>query len=316
MASYFYPDAPTDAQHKYSLDLKRRFCSPRRKKTETPDEFLERKSVLAKTLKKKMISSLHIKQPFKKYDNVSLDNECFLLDGYAFKKSCGGKVCCQAINKTGERCRRPAAIVPLDFTESIPQISKATGKILRKYLGAMADSVIDNSTKQLQAITSNTCCFFCWQHASTNMLEALTVVTNVSYYVTHPEDILSIFFKNVQCKKHVGNISLYPDCTVGEWKSLDEVLKGIVKTDAIMMGLIKRSADGSMGLNTYSIGIRVLVWFYDTLKPILMKFLTQFGRHASQTVDKILARAALLLSTADSKTFLPGRKLARSFAEI
>jgi hypothetical protein len=204
---------------------------------------------------KKLMNSLDIEILDQNDKSHSYRAYCKIFESFLFKnKSCGDHVCCQAITENGTRCKRPASnFSTIDFTGK--QILPTIPEFIKKRFSA-------KKLQELKVIGfANTCCFYCWQHAAMFVAEKITWSTNISYYSTHPEDILSIFYDDVKPVKFIGTVT-YNFKEIGELRDVDEIIKNIYK--------LKGTIEGAFS-STYWI-IFAMVFMYDTLKPILLKF--------------------------------------------
>ncbi len=204
---------------------------------------------------------------------------CKLLDSYIFKeKKCDGEICCQALNKNGTRCTRAAnKFTSINITES--QISPKLPTFIKNKLGA-------KKTEELKLLGfANSCCFYCWQHAAMFAAEKVTWSSNLAYYSTHVEDLLSIFFDDVKPKKLAGTVT-YSVENLGKLRSTDEIVKHMYKTLGVTQG----------ALSTTYWAVFATVFMYDTLKPIIINFLSGTKEEREAIVEKMgPAGAAALL---------------------
>jgi hypothetical protein len=130
---------------------------------------------------------------------------------------------------------------------------------------------------------ANSCCFFCWQHAAMYAIEGSTYLSNLAYYSTHPEDLFSIFFKEVKVWKVAKLLTYY--VTVSEPRSRDEIIKRFYKTTADMTGKF----------SLYYWGIYIMVFGYDQIKPILLKYLNVDMERQDAIIDFMTIQAAQTL---------------------
>lgn len=199
---------------------------------------------------------------------------CKLFESYSFKnKKCDDKVCCQAITEEGQRCSRSASrFATVDLTES--QLTPKIPLFIKRRLGV-------KKVEELKLIGfGNTCCFYCWQHASMYMAEGLTYLTNLSYYLTHPEDILIIFFEKVDISKFLRIITYRID--VDQLRTPDEIIKNAYKLSADLTGKF----------SLYYWGIFMLTFMYDTIKPHILKILGGSEKEKTQLVKDMAEVAA------------------------
>jgi len=186
-----------------------------------------------------------------KRKNLSYRQYCKLFDGYLHKEAkCNGRVCCQALTNDGTRCKRPANnFVSIDLTEK--QLVPKIPLFLQKKLGA-------KKVEKLKLLGfSNNCCFYCWQHAAMYIVEGATYTSNLAYYLSHPESILTIFFKNVKTRK-IFNIITY-SIEVSQMRNPHEIIKYMYKTSADMEGV----------LSSYYWAIFLMIFAYDKIEPRL-----------------------------------------------
>ena len=109
---------------------------------------------------------------------------------------------------------------------------------------------------------ANTCCFYCWQHAAMYVGEKVTWASNITYYATHPEDILSVFYDDVQVTKLFGTVTYYVD-SLGELRRPSDVIKNMFSIYGTVNGAFSTA---------YWI-VFAMVFMYDTLEPMLMQYL-------------------------------------------
>jgi len=226
---------------------------------------------------KELIKTLDIELAQSK-KSFSYRQYCRLFESYLFKsKKCGGSICCQAITEDGTRCRRAASrFSTMDLTET--QILPRIPEFVKVRLGA-------KKIQELKLIGfSNSCCFYCWQHAAMFIGEKVTWATNLLYYSTHPEDILTIFFDDVKPRKLFGTVTYFID-SFGEARNVDEIIKWMFKTYGITHG----------AFNTVYWGIFGMVFMYDTLKPILLRYLSGTDAEKTQTIEEMSETASNVL---------------------
>jgi len=201
---------------------------------------------------------------------------CKLLESYIFKsKKCDDKVCCQAITESGKRCSRASSkFVTIDITEV--QITPSIPQFLKTRLGA----------KKIEALKllgfANSCCFYCWQHASMFASEKITWSTNLVYYTTHPEDLLSIFFDNVVPVKFFGTVT-YTLKSLGELRTPDEIIKYMYKTHATA---------NHGPLSSVYWGIFITAFMYDKIKAVIMSFLSGDNTKKEEIIEQMAENAA------------------------
>lgn len=208
-----------------------------------------------------------------------------------FKRSkCGGNICCQAITEDGTRCHRSASkFVSVDITEK--QLLPKIPSFIRKKLGV-------KKVEQLKLIGfANSCCFYCWQHAVIYTLEVSTYTSNFAYYISHPEDLLSIFFKDVKVRK-IGGLITYSVTKLGGIRTPDEIIKYIYKTKSGMKGK----------LSSYYWGIFIMVYFYDNVKSYIISL---FKKSNLLKVEKEKITQDMSATAADTLIKISeGRKIA------
>ena len=173
------------------------------------------------------------------------------------KKECGGKICCQAITEDGTRCKRPASeYTSVDLTER--NILPTIPDFLKQKLGY-------SKVVKLRLLGfASSCCFYCRQHAAMFLADKLTYASNLSYYTTHIEDILNVFFDNVKPKK-IGGVATYNFYTLGNLRSLDEI---------VTHTLVLRNQSVGVGQGLFDWvwwGFYFIVFFYNSIKPHIMK---------------------------------------------
>lgn len=212
-------------------------------------------------------------------DQLSQEEYCKIFKAYIFKKEkCSGKVCCQAITEEGTRCSRPASeLFTVDLTER--SLSPELPDFLHKHL----------TEKQIKELKLSgfaiTCCFYCWQHAAMYGAEMLTWYSNITYYLTHPEDILDIFFENVVVRKPYMFIPSTYKYEVSKLRSPDEIIK--------RMFVLAATIAGKMTLFYWV--IMAMVWLYDTLKPVLEKKIYGKISEIESKIQKMTVAAAKTL---------------------
>ena len=236
-------------------------------------ENFKRIKKLMNTLNIKVVQATHTRR-----STFSYRQYCKLFESYIFKsKKCDGEVCCQAITEEGNRCRRPASrFSSMDLTET--QVLPTIPNFIQDKLGT-------KKVEELKLIGfANTCCFYCWQHAAMFVGEKVTWATNLLYYSTHPEDILSIFYDDVKAQKFLGTVTYYIG-SLGKLRSFDEVIKYMFKTYGITHG----------AFNTTYWAIFGMVFMYDTLKPILLRYLHGSGKEKNKVLEEMSETATKVL---------------------
>lgn len=244
----------------------------------SPDGEVLKSSVTSENYKrlKKLLKTLDIEVVQKSKRSFSYRQYCKLFSSYIFKnEKCGSsdQICCQAMTEDGERCHRPASkFVTIDLTET--QILPTIPNIIKNSLGPL-------KTEKLKLIGfANTCCFYCWQHASMYAIEGSTFVSNYSYYMAHPEDLLEIFFEEVKTKK-IARVLVY-SVSVSKLRTPDEIVKNMYKFSSKIEG----------AMTYYYWGVFVMVYAYDTLKTYLKKILSNNGKN-DDNVQKIIDDMAI-----------------------
>lgn len=199
------------------------------------------------------------------------------------KKECGGKICCQAITEDGDRCKRPASeYMSVDLTE-------------RHLLPTIPDFVKERigykRVVQLRLLGfASSCCFYCKQHALMFLADKLTYTSNLSYYLTHFEDILQVFFDNVKPKK-VGGVATYGVYSLGNLRTLDEIVKAAMVLRNQTVGVVS-----GVWFDWVWWGFYFLVFSYSAFKPYFSKFI--YGNEETKEIVSeditVLAAGALL----------------------
>jgi len=235
----------------------------------TIDNFKELKSY---------VQSIVDTDPDKSY---SYRQYCKIVEAYIFKrKKCGDYVCCQAITEDGTRCKRRSSIfTSIDITNNFQtiRIPETIRHKLFKSLGP--EKVLD---LELLAF-ANSCCFFCWQHAAIYAIEGSTYLNNLAYYSTHPENLFDIFFKEVKVWKLSRLLTYY--VTVSKPRTRDEIIKRFYKTTADMQGKF----------SLYYWGVYIMVFGYDQIKPVLLKYLNIDMNKEEMIINLMTLRAAQTL---------------------
>ncbi len=222
-------------------------------------------------------------------NKLSYREYCKLFEANVFKeKKCGGSICCQAITEDGERCKRPASkYASIDITEK---------RILPTIPSFIVSRLGYKKANDLKlAGFATTCCFYCYQHAAMFLAEKLTYVSNAAYYTTHMEDLLQIFFNDVKPKK-VGGVATYSFYSIGNLKSLSEILKSmaVVRNQSVGVG---------QGLYDWTWwGMYLIVFFYDTFKALIMKYIKGSLSEKELVADDVaLLSAGVLLKSHEVK---------------
>jgi hypothetical protein len=211
------------------------------------------------------------------FSYISTFKKLKLFDSYIFKgKNCNGEVCCQAITEDGTRCKRQAnKFLTIDVTEK--QLVPSIPQFLRKRIGP-------RKMEQLKLMGfANSCCFYCWQHAAMYAIEGGTYVSNLAYYTSHPEDLLRIFFKDVNIKKFAGVITY--SVMVKNMKSPEQIVKDMYKTYGTTQGT----------LSSYYWAVFITVFLYDTIKPHVIKYLSGAHLQKTKVFEKMTETAASAL---------------------
>jgi len=210
---------------------------------------------------------------------------CKLFRGYMFKEEkCGDRVCCQAMTEDGTRCKRPASeYFTIDLTQRsiVPRIPD----FIQRTLG-------DEKTEELKLIGfANSCCFYCWQHAVMYGAKKLTSIHNIAYYSTHPEDLLSVFFENVESQKLLGLIPIPWGYRVSGLREPDQIIKHGYKVAGQMSGMKTQFYWSSMAI----------VFFYDLVRPALVKILGDVEDAANiiESMAVVAARTLLRFNDID-----------------
>lgn len=193
------------------------------------------------------------------------------------KKGCeGGGICCQAVTENGKRCKRAATkftSIDLSRKSILPKIPS----FIKKKLGA-------KKLAKLNLVSfANNCCFYCWQHAALFIGEQLTSLTNLTYYSTHPEDILDIFYDNVKPKKY--GVVTYSFAELGRKRSADEIIRN---------GTSTYSASSSKLSKHFWIPF-IMVTMYDQIKPYLLKVLKGSAAEKEKEAERIAILSAKVL---------------------
>jgi len=239
-----------------------------------------------------LVRELDVKMAKEK--DFSYRQYCKLFDAYVTKeRSCGGKICCQAITEDGKKCKRPASdYASVDLTEM--DISPSIPSIVKQNMNA----------KKLEELKlmgfAQSCCFYCSQHAALYLTDKLTLAHNLPYYLSHMDQLIGIFFHDVKAKKAFGGIT-YSIHQVGKLKTPDEVIKQMFAIQADMQGPLSIS---QMGLNWYYFGIKMMVYFYDTIKPYIIKVLEGTKEEKEVVSDTLVLVAAQVLLEMEEKASL------------
>lgn len=224
----------------------------------TPENFAKLKS-LARRHNVKMTDENGLGLSYSQY--------CLLIKDKEFYKpqccpsgqlDCGNRervICCQAILENGQRCNNPAKFV-------YDLMSVGDKRHRRAWISRIPDSIKSHmSTKQRvyyeQILASYPCCFFCGTHISAYLAEGASYLTNITYYGKHPEEVLAVFFNDVQITKSYG----FPTgIAVGTMRSRDEITQSLSRLIGAMSGAV----------STYGMFIRVFFFIFDRyLKDLL-----------------------------------------------
>lgn len=224
---------------------------------------------------RELIDELDIKS-LKNSHNLSYRQYCKIFESHVFRtdNKCDGEICCQALTENGKRCKRASnKFTTIDVTEK--HLTPTIPQFIKNKIGV-------KKVEELKLIGfANSCCFYCWQHAAMFVSEKSTWATNFAYYSTHPEDIISIFFDDVKPTKFFGTIT-YNVNSLGKLRSPDEIVKYMYKTYAATKGVTS---------GVYW-GIFVMVYMYDTMKPILSSFISGSKEQKEEFVETIAVGAA------------------------
>ena len=172
-------------------------------------------------------------------EKLTHKQNCKLVDAYRFKSKrccpngvsvCSREdkgVCCQAITQDGTRCTRKAnKWTSIDLTTTTGMITLP--EILVKRIG-------DKRAEELMLLgTGKQCCFFCWQHMGMYAMDIATWASNLTYYTTHPEDILDVFFNDVKVKKY-AKLMTY-SIELGKPREISDVIAKALKLKAATLG--------------------------------------------------------------------------------
>jgi|SRR5579862_633043 len=211
---------------------------------------------------------------------------CKIFDTFQFKnKKCNGKICCQAITENETQCTRSAS----NFTS----IDITGMNLLPKLPEVIKNNMGIKDVEKLKLLGfANSCCFYCYQHAAMFIAEKITWSHNLPYYFTHFEDLASIFFDNVKPKK-ISGVLTYNFHTIGDIRTVDEIIKRLFLTHTISMGVVT-GIKNTINYDFYWIGIKFIVFFYDKIKPYIVKY---FKEDKNKAADLILLRSAKILLT-------------------
>lgn len=246
----------------------------------SPDGEILKSSITSANYKrlKSLLKTLEIEVVKNSKRSFSYRQYCKLFSSYVFKNSkCGStdQICCQAITGDGVRCHRPASkFLTIDLTEM--QILPTIPSFVKAKLGPL-------KTEKLKLIGfANTCCFYCWQHAGMYALEGTTFASNYSYYLTHPEDILGIFFEEVSAKK-VGRVLTY-SVSASKLRSAKDIVKNMYKTSGDIQGKT----------SYYYWGVFITLYAYDTIQYYLGESLSGSDTESITESMAVTAADALL----------------------
>lgn len=135
------------------------------------------------------------------------EHSCLLETKEFREETCHGGICCQARTGEGKRCKRRAS----DWTSWDLARRFRTGDILAAYgklsTEAKAKAGLTHLSRDMarriyRKVACVQCCFFCWQHAAIEGIGrglgifALATSSEL-YYLTHLDELLSIFFSKV-----------------------------------------------------------------------------------------------------------------------
>jgi len=213
-------------------------------------------------------------------EDLSQEEYCKIFRAYIFKREkCDGRVCCQAITEEGDRCHRPASrLFTFDLTDKA--IAPEIPKFLEKRLGKEKVQELRLSGFAI------TCCFYCWQHAAMYGTEIATWSSNLAYYLTHPEDILNVFYENVEVTRRYRFLPFTYKYEISGLRTSDEIIKNMFAMAATMAG---------KATFFYWI-VMAMVWLYDILKNELLKVIAGDEEDAEEHIEAmaIVAADALL----------------------
>lgn len=208
---------------------------------------------------------------------------CKLYDSYLHKNTTGSRckgadgtegICCQAITEDGKRCtRRATKYLSIDLTES--SLMPTIPAFIKKRVGA-------KTVAKLRLIGfANSCCFYCWQHAGMYAAEYATYVTTYSYYASHPEDLVSIFYDDVKVSKFLGIIPT--GIEYGKMKPYTRIVREIMQT--------RKAASGALSREYWA--LFVLVFFYDKILEYIEPYL-----QSTEQAEKMAVAASKALVSA------------------
>jgi len=193
------------------------------------------------------------------------------------QKKCNGKICCQAITEDGKRCKRSASkFFSVDLTRK---------KLITKVPDFVKKSIGAKKVAELKLLGfANNCCFYCWQHAGIFVGDKLTYISNFSYYSTHPEDILSVFFDNVQPKK-LGFIT-YSFKELGNIRTPEDIVHEFLGTYSSSQ---EKTSKG------FWIPF-IMVMLYDQIKPYIIKIIKGSVAQKEKLTEKMAIVSANVLT--------------------
>lgn len=217
---------------------------------------------------------------------LSYREYCKVFESNVFKeKKCNGHICCQAMTEDGSRCTRPASkYASVDLTEN--HILPTVPEFVKTKIG------YKKANDLKLAGFATTCCFYCYQHAAMFLAEKLTYVSNLTYYTTHVEDLIQIFFDNVKPNK-VGGVLTYNFYTLGNIRSPSDILKHLVVVRNQYVGVGKGLYDWLWW------GMYIIVFFYDKMKPRMLEYINGENIIEKEMIvdDIALLSACVLIET-------------------
>ena len=223
----------------------------------------------------------NVKMTDEKGHGLSYSQYCLLIkDREFYKPQCcpDGKdtcirrdrrMCCQATLEDNTRCKYPAQFVYdlMDIGNKEyrrPWISRIPASI-KPYLSTKQKNYYE------QILANYPCCFYCQYHIGAYLAEGASYLTNISYYAKHPEEILSVFYNDVQVQKSYG----FPiKVALGELKPREDISIGLTKLLGGMSG----------ALSGFGMFVRVFFFIYDRYLSDLLS-----GRYLAPLLDLLNA---------------------------